>query len=379
MPKTKDVVKSADNMAEKLSEKYNSKGSKLAGVVKQASAELLSDVSYYISTQAPTVDYIIGRPGVPAGKLTTIFGREASGKSTLGYHIMAETQRRGGLCILIDSEQRFPRDRAGLMGITAEDLVVIDGATAEMSFEAIEEMSADMHKDYPDLPVTFIYDSLAGSVPQKRMEAEIGSANVGTMAKLVSGILPRVKLKMAQSKHALVIVNQLRSRVQMLDPSDRSTYERIKVMGKSQTMIAEWPLIFESALMLYVHSVSQLGADKAQPTGLRSRVVNRKSGVAPREMWFGEIDIDYMRGIDIAASHFDLMVKLGYLKQSSSWYEMAGVAKKFQRKDFADVMAQHPEIAVVCAEAPTLWLKGGTVPADIEEDPDTVFAEDDDE
>lgn len=343
----------------------------LKDVVKLGGGTLLADTPYYISTQAPTIDYIIGRPGIPAGKLTTIFGREASGKSTIGYHLLSETQKRGGLAVLIDSEQRFPRDRAHLMGIDADQLIVIDGATAEQSFEAIEEMAKTMHKDFPNTPVTYVFDSLAGSVPKKRMEADIDAVMVGQMAKLVSAVLPRIKLEMAKSAQALVIVNQLRSRVQMADPTDRSTYERIKVVGKSQTMLAEWPLIFESALMLYVHSVSNLGKDKNQPTGLRSRVVNRKCGLAPREMWWGEIDIDYRTGIDIPASQFDLLLRLGYLKAKGARYEVDGAGEpSFYRKDFAEVMAKHPEFQQILDEAPTRWLRGEETAVEPEEDDD---------
>lgn len=327
--------------------------------VKRGSDTLLSDTEYYISTQLAYVDYIIGRPGIPSGKLTTVFGREASGKSTLVYHLLAETQARGGIAVLVDTEQRFPKGRAHLIGINEADIIIIEGLTLEASFEKIEELVDTIKKDFPGVPVTFVFDSIAGAVPEKRMEKELTDVIMAPAAKFVSAVLGRLKLKMAGADMALVCVNQLRSRIGGLDPSNPSTYERIKVMGKSQTMIAEWPLIFESALMLYVHSVSNTGKDKAAPTGLRSRVVNRKCGIAPREMWRCEIDIDYRTGGDKLGSKFDLLLALGYIKKASAngRFVVAGYEDEpsFQRAGFAATFAKHPELDILVAEAPTLW------------------------
>lgn len=324
----------------------------LGGVIKLGGGSLLSDVPYYVSTQCATLDYAIGRNGIPASKLTTIFGREGSCKSTLCYHILAETQAMGGIGVLIDSEQRFTRDRGISIGIDPDALLVVDGATMEQAFEAIEKVVDGIRDDGITAPVTVVYDSLAGSVTEKRMAAEVGDVLIGRAASLVNAELPRLKLKMARQGVALVVTNQVRSRIHVLDPRNASSYERIKVMGKDQTMLAEWPLIFESALMIFMASVSNIGPDKEHPTGIHARAVMRKCGIAPREFWRADFECDYLTGIDRDGSVFDLFEDLGLIKGiGGGRFTSAWDTKSFYRKDFHPT----PEALKVAHDACTAW------------------------
>lgn len=339
----------------------------ISEVVKMGNGSLLSDVPYYVSTGVATLDYAIGRPGIPASKLTTIFGREGSGKSTLSYSLLAETQKMGGIGVLIDSEQRFTPDRARRIGLNPDELIIVDGATTEQAFDSIEKIVDAIRADSIDIPVTIVYDSLAGSVPEKRMAAEVGDVQVANVARLASALIPRIKLKIARMGCALVIVNQVRQRVNMGgDPRTGMYNERMKVMGQRYAMLAEMTLIFESALMIYVNAIATNGEDKAKPTGIRSRFVIRKCGISPHEMWQAEADIDYMTGFDKEAAMFDLLEELGYIKHSSGgWYmmrgdldtEFDGADKKFQRKDFAALMESRPEMDLALAAAPESWQK----------------------
>ena len=266
-----------------VSKLQNDKG--IGGVIKQGNAaDLLSTTPYYVSTGIATLDYAIGRPGIPASKLTTIVGREGSGKSTVGYMLLAETQRMGGVAVLIDSEQRYTRERGALMGLNPDELILIDGATAEQSFESIEKIVDSIRADSIDMPVTIVYDSLAGSVPEKRMEGEMGGSLPAAMARLCSQMLPRLKLKISRMGVALVLVNQIRHRVNFgEDPRTARYQERMKVMGAKQTMLAEMSLIFESALIIYMNSTGSIGDDREHPTGISTKAVIRKCGISPRE------------------------------------------------------------------------------------------------
>ena len=354
------AVVEGDNIQARIVNELN-KDKALYGVVKTGETPLLSLTPYYISTQSAYLDYILGRPGIPGSKLTTIFGREGSGKSTLGHHLLAETQAIGGIGVLADSEQRFDKKRGALMGINTDDLLYIDGATMEQTFDAIEKIVVKIRAADTDIPVTIVYDSLAGSIPEKRMEAEVGDYLPGRAAAVVSQELPRLKLKISNAKVALVIINQLRSRINMGgDPRSASYKERMKVMGKEQTMLAEWPLIYESALMLFVNSIAQTGEDKDHPTGIRSRVTVRKCGISPREGWKGEIDIDYMRGFDRVGSKFELLEMLGVISGGAAgWYYIGDdTTHKFRRSDFHKVLAEKPELDELCKNAPTLWEGG---------------------
>ena len=335
----------------------------LAGVIKQAGGSLLSDTPYYISTQCATLNYALGRPGIPASKVTTIFGREGSGKSSLGYHLLAETQQQGGIAVLADAEQRFPRDRAVQMGLNLDDLIIVEGATLEQAFDAIEKIIQEVRAESLTMPVTVVYDSLAGSVTEKRRDAEVSDVIVAHTARFVSAELPRLKLRIARTGVALVIINQLRSRVDFgSDPRASKYAERNKVMGQKHSMLAEWPLMFESALMIYVNSIAQLGDDRDAPTGIRSRAVIRKCGISPREGWRAEFDIDYMTGIDRLGSKFDLLVELGVIDGGAGgWYGFADAEtygeKKWQRREFSDKLDEFPSLETVIEEAPLSWQK----------------------
>lgn len=336
----------------------------LASVVKRGSADLLSDTRRYISTQIATLDYAIGRPGVPAGKLTTIFGREGSSKSTIAQMLLAETQRIGGIGVYIDSEARFEKERAARMGLDPDQLIIIDGATMEQSFEAIKKVVSGIRAEGIDLPVTVVYDSLAGSIPEKRLDAEeVNQSLPALAARIVGTELPRLKLDMAKAEASLVMINQIRSRVNMnADPRAASYRERMKVMGKEQSMLAEWPLIFESALMMFVNSTANIGDDKEKPTGIRARAEIRKSGISPREKWRAEYDVDYLYGPDKVGSKFELLEELGFIVHSSGgWYqlreELEGEFRegKFQRRNFPDLLEELPFLDEIVAKAPEMW------------------------
>lgn len=337
----------------------------IGGVIKLGSGSLRSDIPYYISTQVATVDYAIGQPGIPASRVTTIYGREGSGKSTLVYHILAECQRMGGISVLVDSEQRFTRARAGAMGLNANDLLVVDGATLEKAFDAIEKVIDFARNDNFDIPICVAYDSLAGSVSKKRLDAEVGTVVTASVAKFVNAELPRLKMKCSEHGVALVIVNQVRSRIQdFSDPRSRGYQERNKVMGSKQAMIAEWPLLFESSLMLYVNTTGTLGSDPLKPEGVAARVKVTKSGISPHEGWRGNFELGE-NGINLEQAKWDVLEMVGIIEHASGgWYTIrlapgaAPMDKKMQRKDFATLLTQHPELDKIVQAAPTLWKTG---------------------
>lgn len=342
-------------------------------VVKLASGSLFSEIPYYIPTGCSTLNYAIGRPGYPAGKITTIFGREASGKSTLVYEALRQTQLMGGLGVLVDSEGRYTRERAAAWGLDPESLIVIEGASLENSFEAIEKVIDEVRSSNISIPILVVYDSLAGAPTNKRMEGNVNDVMVSQAARFVSAELPRLKMKLGKLGVALIIVNQVRQRINMGDPRTGSYRERIKVMGAQYSMIAEMALIFESSLMIHTNEMGKVG-DKEHPTGMRSKATVRKCGIAPREGWVAEFDIDYLHGVDHDGADFELLDMLGEIAHSSSgWYKVRATddeyddgygwdnRKKYQRGDFKKMIADHPWLAQKVMEAPTLWANPTTV------------------
>lgn len=355
----------------------------VGGVVKMGSGSLRSDIPYYVSTGVPTLNYAIGAPGIPAGRVTTIIGREGSGKSSLGYYLLAETQKmRGsnnepGIAILIDSEQRFTRERATLMGLDANQLILVDGATLEKAWLSIIKIVKNARKESFDVPITVVYDSVAGSVTEKRLASEVGSTIVGEVAKFFGAELPRLKQELSGSGVAMVFINQFRSRIE--DFRQKMTMghaERNKVMGQKYSMLAEWPLLYESTLMLAVRAVANLEDKSANiQIGQKSRVTIKKCGISPREGWSAEFDL-YEDGIDVESNKLDLLKKLGHVKDTNGWFTLAGEEKKFQRRQFAEVLLRHPELEDIIRDAPLLWKQGVTEePPEVSEELDEEFDE----
>lgn len=348
------------SVARSLREKYSK--TDLGYGIHAGSDALLSDVNCWISTQAPSLDFAIGQPGIPTGKITTIFGREGSGKSLLGYHLLAEVQKMGGVAILADTEGRFTKDRALNIGIDLDELIIIEGLSLEKTWKALTGMLEDIRSANTDMPVCIVFDSVAEAVPQKRLDAEVGDHIPAQVAKFFGEELGKLKMNISRHRVAFVFVNQIRSRVDFGGPpGSKMMAERNKIMGAKHSMIAEWPLIFGSALMIRVNSISQMinGKDRDHPIGVRSRFVVSKSGISGHEGWKAELAINFAHGLDLVASTFDGLVAAGCITQSGAWYKLAGdiYTKSFHEDDWAEIYIENKEAIDGAAKlAPREWL-----------------------
>jgi recombination protein RecA len=334
------------SLEERLVAKLGSEQARLA------SSPLSSDVPDYISTQCATLDFAIGRPGIPVRRLTVLYGREGSGKSTVAYHILAETQRRNGIAILIDAEHRYSRDRGERIGLDHSRLVTLTPTTMEECFQDIEKIVAYVREEDASRLVCIAIDSLAALPTKKQMEAEIDDAiQPGGAARLVSRELQKITGLISKYDIALVVVNQLRQHIDISgDPRNR---ERRKVM-RNHAMIAEGPLVYYGSLFIYFVSIGSLG-EKETPTGITVRADIRKNSIAPegKRVTF---DIDFLRGVDQDGSKLDLLERLGVIERNGAWYAYGGA--KFQRRGFSAFLEEHPELEGAISQAPLLWLEG---------------------
>lgn len=350
---------------------YLSKDKNVAGGVHTAGGSLLSDMPFFISTQSAFLDYTIGQLGVPGGRLTTWIGREGSGKSTVTQHLLVETQQMGGIGILVDSEQRFSRERFTCMGGRPEDLIVIEGLSMEKSFEAIEKTCIflrDEEKLPRELPITVVYDSLAGSPTEKVLEADVSQTVMAQAARFVSRELPRLKMEIAAKRGVcLNIVNQLRSYIDAnSDPRQRNN-ERRKVMGR-ESMLAEASLVYESSLVIRANMVAHIGEDNAKPEGIRSRFTMRKNGLGPKEGHRCEVDINFLTGFNRIDSKFELLEEVELITGGAGGrYSFSeelkalvggGPEKSFYQKNFAEILLDYPALEDVLRSLPTKWKEG---------------------
>lgn len=308
-----------------------------------ADRPLDSDVVDWIDTQAASLNYAIGRPGIPVGRLTVLVGKEKGGKSTVAYHLLQETQRRGGIAILVDAERRYSRDRAERIGIDHSRLIYMPGETVESTFEELQAFVEVVREDHPDKLVTIAWDSLSGT-PTKAGLA--GQQQLGEHARLV-GFWFRVLLpSMAKKKIAFVMVDQLRNRID----TGGGTYFR----PSSETMLAERAQNYHCSLKIHFAQISKEG-DPKEPTGITTRAKVEWNTVAP-PFRTAIIHINFLDGIDRDACAFELARELKLISQNGSWWVFGD--QKFQgarAKKWSEILQQDEGLRRQLAEAPLSW------------------------
>lgn len=352
--KKKAAPKSKDAPFEKrLAEEFREK-------VRLASSPLTSDITTFIDTGAAELHWALGIPGIPAGRITVFYGKEGSGKSTLTLHVLAETQRRGGTAILIDAEHRYSRDRAERIGIDPETLVMVQPTTLEGMFDDLYKIMDWIEEEDPGRLVCVVVDSISALPTKKLLESDPGDHGaMGLAARIISQQMERLNPLVAKCGIAMIFVGQLRSHIAMVgNPRSR---ERRKVMRDS-TMVAEGTFIYYGSLFIHFTSIGIIG-DRDEPTGITAKVRIRKNSIAPedREVL---LDIYALDGIDGVDSKLKLLERIGTVTRAGSWYKYGDT--KFQKRNFEDVLAEHPELEDAIAAAPSRWLKGLD---DADEDP----------
>ncbi len=301
----------------------------------------------YISTQCATLDFGIGRPGVPTGGITNIYGDESSGKSTVGYHLIAETQRRDGIAILIDTEGAYDYDRGKRIGIDYEELVILTPPTLEEAFDEIEAAIIKIRTRNPDRLALVDFDSIAGESTKASLEGSYSDIHPADRARIVSGALPRLHQKALKgSNAALVLVNQLRAKIEM-GPSWG---------GSKMTQVAENSLKFWSSLRIHFRAANTpitVDARKdSEAIGIDVVGEFKKNKIGPN---FKKIQFQIMfwDGINKDAAKLAVAVKVGLVTMGGGWYQVDGT--KFRAADWGKYLSEHPEMDKLIGAAPQLW------------------------
>jgi recombination protein RecA len=259
-------------------------------------AEIAIDV---IPTGSLSLDVALGVGGVPRGRVIEIYGPESSGKTTLALHIIAEAQMRGGIAAFIDAEHAMDAAYAKALGVNTDELLVSQPDTGEQALEITETLVRSGALD------VVVIDSVAALVPRAEIEGEMGDAQMGLQARLMSQALRKLTGAISKSNTCVVFINQIR--------------EKIGVMfGNPETTTGGRALKFYSSVRLEIRKVQPI-KEGTDIIGGRTKVKVVKNKVAPpfKET---EFDIIYGTGISKTGELIDLGADLGVLDKSGTWY-----------------------------------------------------------
>jgi len=277
-----------------------------------------------ISTGSLALDYALGMGGVPRGRVIEIFGPEASGKTTLALHIIAEAQAKGGIAAFIDAEHALDLTYARRLGINVDDLLLSQPDTGEQALDIAEILVRSGAID------ALVIDSVAALVPRAEIEGEMGDQQVGLQARLMSKALRKLAATINRSMTCVIFINQTRMRIGIM-------------FGNPETTTGGTALKFYATQRLDIRRIASIQeGDKA--IGSRTRVKVVKNKIAP-PFRMAEFDIIYGRGISKEGDALDLGVELGVVEKSGAWYsfneERIGQGRENARRfltEHADVM-----------------------------------------
>src|SRR3954463_4040086 len=283
-----------------------------------------------VSTGALAIDLALGVGGLPRGRVVEIFGPEASGKSTLAMHVVAEAQRNGGICAYIDAEHAMDPIYAAAVGVDVDELLISQPDTGEQALEITDMLIRSGALD------VVVIDSVAALTPRAEIEGEMGDSHVGLQAGLMSQALRKLTANLNRSKTIAVFINQLR--------------EKIGVMfGSPETTPGGRALKFYSSVRLDIRRIEAI-KDGVEVVGNRTRVKVVKNKVAS-PFRQAEFDIMYGKGISREGSLLDIAVDLGIAKKSGAWYTYEGEQLGQGRENAKQFLTENPEVMVEISEA----------------------------
>jgi recombination protein RecA len=282
-----------------------------------------------ISTGALSLDLALGIGGLPRGRVVEIYGPESSGKSTLAMHVVAESQRNGGICAYIDAEHAMDPVYASAIGVNIDDLLISQPDTGEQALEIVDMLIRSGALD------VVVIDSVAALTPRAEIEGEMGDAHVGLQARLMSQALRKLTGNLSKSNTICLFINQLR--------------EKIGVMfGSPETTPGGRALKFYSSVRLDIRRIESI-KDGAEVVGNRTRVKVVKNKVsAPFRQ--AEFDIMYGKGISREGSLIDVGVDLGIVKKSGAWYTYEGEQLGQGRENAKVFLSENLELMIEISE-----------------------------
>ena len=276
-----------------------------------------------ISTSSLSLDKALGIGGLPRGRVVEIFGPEASGKTTLALHVVAEAQKNEGIAAFIDAEHALDIGYARKMGVNCDDLLVSQPDTGEQALEITDMLVRSGALDI------IVIDSVAALVPRAEIEGEMGDSHMGLQARLMSQALRKLTGIIGKTMTTVIFINQIRMKIGV-------------VFGNPETTTGGNALKFYSSVRLDIRRIGAI-KDGQETVGNRTRVRVVKNKMAP-PFTEAEFDITFGEGISRTGDLLDVAAEAGIIDKSGSWYSYEGERIGQGRENVKRFLKENPDI-----------------------------------
>ena len=331
----------AQQIADNLNKKY--KDQKVAFFLDDDSEDAPTNITGWVSSGATMLDVAVSnRPfgGFPIGRITEITGLEQSGKSLLSAHVLAETQKQGGVAVLIDTETAVSREFFDAIGVDVSKLLYITADTVEDIFETIDTIIEQVRKGDKDKLVTIVVDSVAAASTKRELEADYDKDGYATdKAIIISKAMRKITNVIGRQKITLVFTNQLRQKMNAMAFSDPWTTSGGKAIA------------FHASVRLRLASTGKIkakddkGNERIVGIKVRANVIKNRLGPPLRS---ADFDIFFDRGIDNYGAWLGAMKDYNFVKQGGAWYTYVdtetGEEFKFQAKELQEMLETNPSV-----------------------------------
>jgi recombination protein RecA len=277
-----------------------------------------------VPTGALSLDLALGGKGIPRGRIVEVFGPESSGKTTLCLHIIAEAQKLGGTCAFVDAEHALDPTWAKRLGVSLKDLLVSQPDTGEQALEIVEMLVRSNAID------VIVIDSVAALIPKSEIEGEMGDAQMGSHARLMSQAMRKLTGAVSKSKTIVIFINQIRMKIGVM-------------FGNPETTTGGNALKFYASVRIDIRRVNAIKeGEVAIGNHVRAKVVKNKIAPPFRE---AEFDILFDSGISYEGDLLDMGVNENVIEKSGAWFNYGSVRMGQGREQARDFLKQNKDVA----------------------------------